>query len=216
MMSRWHGFFRESAGPGWVLLGDAGHFKDPTPGQGIADALRQSVKLAAAIQATADDPRAADRILGDWWSWRDEDAWEMYWYANDMGVAGTTPLVIGEIQRRIAASPQLTHALLSVLNHDLAPSQAFSTGLGLAAISTALRTNPGQRKCGAPRSSRSRGHRHAATSREAAAAVAAAPTRAQGQSRCVDQAEPARVKRRRAWRRSLSACQNSISSAASS
>jgi 2-polyprenyl-6-methoxyphenol hydroxylase-like FAD-dependent oxidoreductase len=38
MMSRWHGFFRESAGPGWVLLGDAGHFKDPTPGQGIADA----------------------------------------------------------------------------------------------------------------------------------------------------------------------------------
>jgi menaquinone-9 beta-reductase len=146
MMSRWHGFFRESAGRGWVLLGDAGHFKDPTPGQGIADALRQSVKLAAAIQSAADDPSAADRILGDWWSWRDKDAWEMYWYANDMGVAGTTPLLIGEIQRRIAASPQLTHALLSVLNHDLTPSQAFSTGLGLAAISTALRANPGQRK----------------------------------------------------------------------
>jgi 2-polyprenyl-6-methoxyphenol hydroxylase-like FAD-dependent oxidoreductase len=146
MMSRWHGFFRESAGPGWVLLGDAGHFKDPTPGQGIADALRQATKLAVAIQAAADDPRAADRIRDDWWSWRDEDAWDMYWYANDMGVAGTTPLVIGEIQRRIAASPQLTHALLSVLNHDLAPSKAFTTGLGLAAISTALRTNPGQRK----------------------------------------------------------------------
>jgi 2-polyprenyl-6-methoxyphenol hydroxylase-like FAD-dependent oxidoreductase len=147
MMSRWHGFFRESAGPGWVLLGDAGHFKDPTPGQGIADALRQSTTLAAAIQSAATkDAGAADRILDDWWSWRDEDAWEMYWYANDMGVAGTTPLVIGEIQRRIAASPQLTHALFSVLNHDLAPSKAFTTGLGLAAISTALRINPGQRK----------------------------------------------------------------------
>ena len=46
MMSRWHGFFRESAGPGWVLVGDAGHFKDPTPGQGISDALRQAVELA--------------------------------------------------------------------------------------------------------------------------------------------------------------------------
>jgi 2-polyprenyl-6-methoxyphenol hydroxylase-like FAD-dependent oxidoreductase len=147
MMSRWHGFFRESAGPGWVLLGDAGHFKDPTPGQGIADALRQSTTLAAAIQTAAStDTGTADRILDDWWDWRDEDAWEMYWYANDMGMAGSTPLVIGEIQRRIAASPQLTHALLSVLNHDLAPSEAFSTGLGLAAISTALRTNPGQRK----------------------------------------------------------------------
>jgi 2-polyprenyl-6-methoxyphenol hydroxylase-like FAD-dependent oxidoreductase len=146
MMSRWHGFFRESAGPGWVLLGDAGHFKDPTPGQGIADALRQATKLATAIQLASNDARAADRILDDWWSWRDKDAWEMYWYANDMGVAGTTPPVIGEIQRRIAASPQLTHALFSVLNHDLAPSKAFTTGLGLAAISTALRTSPGQRK----------------------------------------------------------------------
>ena len=43
---RGHGFFRESAGPGWVLVGDAGHFKDPTPGQGISDALRQAVELA--------------------------------------------------------------------------------------------------------------------------------------------------------------------------
>ena len=36
------GFFREATGPGWALIGDAGHFKDPTPGQGIADALRQA------------------------------------------------------------------------------------------------------------------------------------------------------------------------------
>src|SRR5947209_8369832 len=50
VMSRWHGYFRRSAGPGWVLVGDAGHFKDPTPGQGIADALRQVARLAPTIQ----------------------------------------------------------------------------------------------------------------------------------------------------------------------
>lgn len=33
-MTRWHGYFREATGSGWVLVGDAGHFKDPTPGQG--------------------------------------------------------------------------------------------------------------------------------------------------------------------------------------
>ena len=32
-MLRWEGFFREATGPGWVLAGDAGHFKDPAPGQ---------------------------------------------------------------------------------------------------------------------------------------------------------------------------------------
>ena len=52
-MANMHGFFRTSAGPGWALVGDAGHFKDPTPGQGIADALRQSEKLAAAIERGA-------------------------------------------------------------------------------------------------------------------------------------------------------------------
>ena len=42
VMSDWHGYFREAAGPGWALLGDAGNFKDPAPAQGISDALRQA------------------------------------------------------------------------------------------------------------------------------------------------------------------------------
>lgn len=42
VLANWQGYFRESAGPGWVLAGDAGHFKDPTPAQGISDALRQA------------------------------------------------------------------------------------------------------------------------------------------------------------------------------
>jgi flavin-dependent dehydrogenase len=49
-MANMRGFFRQSAGPGWVLVGDAGHFKDPTPGQGIADALRQAERLAREIE----------------------------------------------------------------------------------------------------------------------------------------------------------------------
>ncbi len=31
VMTDWHGYFREAAGPGWALLGDAGNFKDPAP-----------------------------------------------------------------------------------------------------------------------------------------------------------------------------------------
>ena len=48
-MLRWEGFFREATGPGWVLVGDAGHFKDPSPGQGIQDAFRQVESLEPAI-----------------------------------------------------------------------------------------------------------------------------------------------------------------------
>jgi 2-polyprenyl-6-methoxyphenol hydroxylase-like FAD-dependent oxidoreductase len=146
MMSRWHGFFRESAGPGWVLVGDAGHFKDPTPGQGISDALRQAVKLAAAIEKALGGAAAADEVLDKWWSWRDRDAWEMYWFAHDMGAPGPTPLVVAEIQRRIAADPKLTERLVQVINHDIAPSKAFTPALALAAASKALLVRRGQRK----------------------------------------------------------------------
>ena len=36
------GYYRRAAGPGWALVGDAGHFKHPTTGQGIGDALAQA------------------------------------------------------------------------------------------------------------------------------------------------------------------------------
>ncbi len=42
------GFFRQAAGPGWALVGDAGYFKDPLPAHGITDALRDAELLAEA------------------------------------------------------------------------------------------------------------------------------------------------------------------------
>ena len=45
------GFFRRSHGPGWALVGDAGHWKDPYAAHGISDALRDAELLAEAIEA---------------------------------------------------------------------------------------------------------------------------------------------------------------------
>jgi 2-polyprenyl-6-methoxyphenol hydroxylase-like FAD-dependent oxidoreductase len=146
-MANMRGFFRPSAGPGWALVGDAGHFKDPTPGQGIADALRQAEKLAVAImRALGGNNGGADQILREWWRWRDEDAWEMYWFAYDMGAAGPTPPLRREAQRRIAADPELTTAMVQVLNHDLRPSEAFTPAFSLATMAHALRHGRGQRR----------------------------------------------------------------------
>ena len=40
-------FFRQAAGPGWALVGDAGHHKDPILALGITDAFRDAELLAA-------------------------------------------------------------------------------------------------------------------------------------------------------------------------
>jgi 2-polyprenyl-6-methoxyphenol hydroxylase-like FAD-dependent oxidoreductase len=59
------GFFRQSSGPGWALIGDAGYFKDPITAHGMTDALIDAELLArAAAEATeralADYQRARD------------------------------------------------------------------------------------------------------------------------------------------------------------
>jgi flavin-dependent dehydrogenase len=43
------GLLRQAEGPGWVLVGDAGFYKDPMSTHGITDALRDAELAAAAL-----------------------------------------------------------------------------------------------------------------------------------------------------------------------
>jgi flavin-dependent dehydrogenase len=43
------GYFRQSHGAGWALVGDAGYFKDPLTAHGITDALRDAELLSRAV-----------------------------------------------------------------------------------------------------------------------------------------------------------------------
>jgi len=147
-MPDWRGFFRRSAGPGWALVGDAGHMKDPTPGQGIADALRQTTALAPVVVAglaQAPDDEALDAGVRRWWTWRDRDAWAMYWFARDLGAAGPVPMLTAEVMRRVAADPRRRTQLLRVLNHDVPPGRLVTAPLAARALGGALLRNPGRR-----------------------------------------------------------------------
>jgi flavin-dependent dehydrogenase len=63
------GFFRQSFGLGWALVGDAGYFKDPLTAHGITDALIDAELLAQAAAAGTDAAfagyqTARDRLAG--------------------------------------------------------------------------------------------------------------------------------------------------------
>jgi 2-polyprenyl-6-methoxyphenol hydroxylase-like FAD-dependent oxidoreductase len=125
-MLRWEGFFREATGPGWVLVGDAGHFKDPSPGQGIQDAFRQVESLESAILgAIGKSPSALDEALAGWARWRDDDAGEYYWLAADLGKAGSAPAVLPEIAQRLYERGKLD-SFLDLFNHRSAPSKVLT------------------------------------------------------------------------------------------
>ena len=53
------GFVRRPWGPGWVLVGDAGYWKDPISAHGITDALRDAELAADAVLGAIGAPDAA-------------------------------------------------------------------------------------------------------------------------------------------------------------
>ena len=65
------GFFRRACGPGWALVGDAGHFKHPVTAQDISDAVEQAWFVSDALLG-------ADPSLDGYQAWRDARTAEHY------------------------------------------------------------------------------------------------------------------------------------------
>jgi flavin-dependent dehydrogenase len=135
---RWVGFFREASGPGWVLAGDAGHFKDPAGGRGIGDAFRQVDALAPAIAAGLDGSEGdLDEAMAAWARWRDDDFADYYWFATDLGKAGPVPVALPEVVRGLnrQGRPGL---VLDIQNHRVKPSRVLTPPRVLGAAGRAL------------------------------------------------------------------------------
>jgi len=132
-LKHFEGFFREATGPGWVLVGDSGHFKDPTPGQGISDALRQVDKLSAAILRGFSKPDERDSALRRWWRWRDSDSIQHYWFCSDIGKRGPVSPARLQLLRRVAENEELRKDFLDIFIHRKYPRQLF----GPRALATA-------------------------------------------------------------------------------
>lgn len=137
-VTKWDGYFRQSAGSGWVLVGDAGHFKDPTPGQGISDALRQREQLAHTIDNALGIP-SFDAAIQRWWCWRDDGAYEMYWFASLMGQPGAYSALMTRLPQDISVDADASRSFLRLLNHDVRPSQLFIPAILACASGGAIR-----------------------------------------------------------------------------
>jgi flavin-dependent dehydrogenase len=98
-------YFRASSGPGWALLGDAGHFKDPVIGQGQRDAMWSGRVLAETVSPLLDDAAELDRALRQWEQRRDRECLPSYHFGNiETRVEPVAP-VFAELVRRAPVSP---------------------------------------------------------------------------------------------------------------
>jgi 2-polyprenyl-6-methoxyphenol hydroxylase-like FAD-dependent oxidoreductase len=145
-MFRYDGYLRDAAGPGWVLVGDSGHFKDPSPGQGISDAFRQVEVVAPRIvEGLGSNGATLDAAMRDWWRWRDADAFEKHWFAQDLGAGGTVPEVLSELLRRLHAQGRFGE-FVDVFNHRVRPSKVLTPPRLFGAALSLLRRGGADRR----------------------------------------------------------------------
>jgi flavin-dependent dehydrogenase len=73
-----HNFYRQSFGPGWALVGDAGYHKDAVTAQGISDAFRDADALATALDDVFGCRRTWDDALRSYQQARDDSTGAMF------------------------------------------------------------------------------------------------------------------------------------------
>lgn len=108
-------FFRQAGGPGWALLGDASHHKDPITAQGMSDALLDAELLASAILRGLGGARPVDEALGEYASQRDRRAGPMH--GLTAGLARLQPPPPEQLEGLAAAAtdPTATSQFLGVI-----------------------------------------------------------------------------------------------------
>jgi 2-polyprenyl-6-methoxyphenol hydroxylase-like FAD-dependent oxidoreductase len=119
-------FHRQSFGPGWALVGDAGYDKDPVTAQGISDAFCDADALADAIDDGLSGREEMDQALARYQQARDERTAAMYeWtlvstrFVPDKGSTN-------ELMQQIADDPELSQMFIN-LNPGLADYRTMLT-----------------------------------------------------------------------------------------
>jgi flavin-dependent dehydrogenase len=173
-------FYRRPVGPGYALVGDAGHFKDFVTGQGMTDAFLDAKRLAGAIVDGRDEAFAA------YWRGRDALTLPLHQDAIRQGDAAFNEPFMRWVIAHMAEDAALRTRLHQVMDRKLEPAALIPARTMLGYVASALVRGRfdvvrGFVAMGRPmrEEARERARRHALY-REAAHALAAAPSMAQG------------------------------------
>lgn len=110
------GHYRRACGPGWALLGDAGHYKHPSTAQGIGDAVAQAWFVADALLDRDD--------LTGYQQWRDDHAAEHYEFS--FRTARFPPASAAATYAGLAANPVAGQQFLDLFTKRRRPSEVFT------------------------------------------------------------------------------------------
>jgi menaquinone-9 beta-reductase len=125
-------FYRRPVGPGFALIGDAGHFKDFVTGQGMTDAFLDAERMADAVL----DGRP--EAFTEYWRARDVETLPLHFDAIKQGAVGFNEPFIRWVISRVAKRPDLIERMQRVISRELSPSDMIPTRTLVGMVGTAL------------------------------------------------------------------------------
>ncbi len=118
-------FYRQSHGPGWALVGDAGYHKDPFTGLGISDAFTYADLLAERAHEGLSAARPLDEALAEYQAQRDRSSKPMYRFTCE-----SSRLVLPdkhvEVMRALPSSPKHTQQWFRMMAGGLSGREFFT------------------------------------------------------------------------------------------
>jgi 2-polyprenyl-6-methoxyphenol hydroxylase-like FAD-dependent oxidoreductase len=117
--------FRTPAGPGWVLVGDAGYTKDPITAQGISDAFRDAERCAAALDAVFS---GAETFAGAMFAAqrdRDTRALPVYDFTTQVATLEMPPPEMQALLGAVHGDQEAMDAFVSVTAGTVSPVEFF-------------------------------------------------------------------------------------------
>lgn len=121
------GYYRKPFGPGWALVGDAGHHKDPCTAKGISDAFRDAELLAQALDNAWSGQTSYERALAGFQRSRDAHTLPMYDFTCQLASLEPPPPETAAVLMAVSASPASSRQFVSVLAGTVSLPDFFST-----------------------------------------------------------------------------------------
>ena len=118
--------FRQSFGPGWLLLGDAGYVKDPITAQGIPDAFADAERAAAALAEVFGGHRSFDDAFSAAQRERDERAGPLYEFTTQLATLAPPPPEMQQLFGALRNTQAGIDQFISVVAGTLSPTDFFA------------------------------------------------------------------------------------------
>lgn len=109
------GYYRQAFGPGWALVGDARHHKDPCTAQGISDAFADAERITQALDEAWSGTATEDEALVGYYRDRLEPTLPMYDFTCQLASLEPPPPEMAALLQAASADREASRDFVSVL-----------------------------------------------------------------------------------------------------